>query len=77
MTSLCNIVHLTEIPFHRVDDLNSPIVQKYVLPDMSTNKTGHILGPNDMTLDSEQVIIMKNERFSVPEIVFRPDDIGN
>jgi len=60
----------------RRDNLNNPIVQKYVLPDMSTNRKGRILGPDDMALDSEQVLIMKNERFSVPEIIFRPDDIG-
>lgn len=29
-----------------------------------------------MTLGSEQVLVMKNERLSVPEIIFRPDDIG-
>ncbi|KAF9065180.1 actin family [Rhodocollybia butyracea] len=54
----------------------NPIVQRYVLPDMSTNRKGRILRPEDMVLDSEQVLVMGNERFSVPEILFRPDDIG-
>ncbi|KAE9407356.1 actin-related protein Arp6 [Gymnopus androsaceus JB14] len=36
----------------RRDNLNNAIVQKYVLPDMSTNRKG------------------------LPEIIFRPDDIG-
>ncbi|KAJ3798772.1 actin-like protein ARP6 [Lentinula aff. detonsa] len=57
-------------------DLDTPIVQKYVLPDMSTSKKGRLLEPGSMILDSEQVLFMKNERFSVPEILFRPNDIG-
>ncbi|KAJ3875287.1 actin-related protein Arp6 [Lentinula edodes] len=57
-------------------DLDNPIVQKYVLPDMSTSRKGRLIEPGDMTLGSEQVLFMKNERLSVPEIIFRPDDIG-
>ncbi|KAJ4481897.1 actin-like protein ARP6 [Lentinula aciculospora] len=57
-------------------DLDNPIVQKYVLPDMSSRTKGRLLKPGDSILDSEQVLVMKNERFSVPEIIFRPDDIG-
>ncbi|KAJ3864444.1 actin-related protein Arp6 [Lentinula novae-zelandiae] len=57
-------------------DLDNPIVQKYVLPDMSTSRKGRLIEPGDMTLGSEQVLVMKNERLSVPEIIFRPDDIG-
>ncbi|GAW02679.1 actin-related protein Arp6 [Lentinula edodes] len=57
-------------------DLDNPIVQKYVLPDTSTSRKGRLIEPGDMTLGSEQVLVMKNERLSVPEIIFRPDDIG-
>ncbi|KAJ3813542.1 actin family [Lentinula aff. lateritia] len=57
-------------------DLDNPIVQKYVLPDMSTSRKGRLIESGDMTLGSEQVLVMKNERLSVPEIIFRPDDIG-
>lgn len=26
--------------------------------------------------DTDQILIMNNERFTVPELLFRPDDIG-
>lgn len=26
--------------------------------------------------DTDQILVMNNERFTVPELVFRPDDIG-
>ena len=29
-----------------------------------------------MVTETDQILVMNNERFSVPEILFRPDDIG-
>ncbi|KAI0317627.1 actin family [Amylostereum chailletii] len=55
---------------------NNPIVQEYILPDFSTNKRGRVRQPEEIIADSDQVLYMGNERFSVPEILFRPDDIG-
>ncbi|KAJ3711728.1 actin-related protein Arp6 [Lentinula raphanica] len=59
-------------------DLEStrPIVQKYILPDMSTSRKGRLLRPRETIMDSEQVLLMKNERFSVPEIIFRLNQSG-
>ncbi|KAJ7173813.1 actin-related protein Arp6 [Mycena filopes] len=52
----------------RNDSKGNPIVQEY--------QGGKIRGPDDIPLDTDQVLTMGNERFSVPEIIFRPDDIG-
>ncbi|KAF9257152.1 actin-related protein Arp6 [Marasmius fiardii PR-910] len=60
----------------RLDVKNNPIVQQYVLPDLSVNKQGRIRRPEDIVSESDQVLVMNNERFSVPELIFRPDDIG-
>ncbi|KAJ7291670.1 actin-related protein Arp6 [Mycena rebaudengoi] len=52
------------------------IVQEYVLPDLTKSKAGRIRQKDDIPLDTDQVLTMGNERFTVPEIIFRPDDIG-
>lgn len=51
------------------------IVRDYVLPDYTHIKRGYVK-TTDETSGSEQLIRMNNERFSVPEILFRPSDVG-
>jgi len=60
----------------RVDPKNNSIVQEYLLPDLSTNRKGRIRRPEDIVSETDQILVMNNERFTVPEIIFRPDDIG-
>ncbi|KAJ7646286.1 actin-related protein Arp6 [Mycena polygramma] len=60
----------------RSDPKDNSIVQEYVLPDLTKSKAGKIRQPDDIPLDTDQVLNMGNERFTVPEIIFRPDDIG-
>lgn len=63
----------------RSDLKNSSIVQEYVLPDLGQNRAGHIREKGsalDPQNPMEQVLLMGNERFAVPEVIFRPDDIG-
>ncbi|KZV77066.1 actin-like protein ARP6 [Peniophora sp. CONT] len=60
----------------RIDTKSNSIVQEYVLPDFSFNKRGRIRGPDEMPVDSEQVLLMGNERFSVPEVLFQPAYLG-
>ncbi|KAJ7624808.1 actin-domain-containing protein [Roridomyces roridus] len=55
---------------------DNPIVQEYVLPDLTKSNAGRIRQPEDIPLDGDQVLTMGNERFSVPELIFHPDDIG-
>ena len=59
----------------RMDPKNNPIVQEYILPDLSTNRSGRVRQPDDI-VDTDQILVMNNERFTVPELLFRPDDIG-
>ena len=61
------------------DDRNT-IVRDYVLPDFSHIRRGYVktaetTNTTDATFD-EQIIRLTNERFSVPEILFHPSDIG-
>ncbi|KAJ7093825.1 actin-related protein Arp6 [Mycena belliarum] len=60
----------------RSNPKTNAIVQEYVLPDLTKSKAGKIREPDDIPLDTDQVLTMANERFTVPEIIFRPDDIG-
>ncbi|KAL1673978.1 actin-domain-containing protein [Schizophyllum commune] len=63
---------------------NPTTALSYVLPDLTKSPHGHIKGVDDMdvdgatgpSVDSSQVLLMGNERFSVPELLFTPSDIG-
>ncbi|KAF9026474.1 actin-domain-containing protein [Hymenopellis radicata] len=60
----------------RGSSIANDIVREYILPDMSKNRSGRIRQRDDILADSDQVLVMNNERFSVPEIMFSPDIIG-
>jgi actin-related protein 6 len=66
---------ITERTF-RANPRKNSIVQEYLLPDFSKNRPGRVRDPTDILTDSDQILLMENERFSVPELVFRPSDIG-
>ncbi|KAK7054441.1 Actin-related protein 6 [Paramarasmius palmivorus] len=65
-----------DLEITRRNSAKNEIVQQYVLPDLTVNKHGHIRQPDDIPAESDQILLMNNERFSVPELIFRPDDIG-
>ncbi|KAL0574881.1 Actin-related protein 6, partial [Marasmius crinis-equi] len=69
-----NFKHDLEVT--RLGQQSNLIVQQYVLPDLSINKRGRIRQSEEITSDTDQVLVMNSERFSVPELIFRPDDIG-
>lgn len=54
------------------------ILQEYVLPNFSHIRRGYVKGSNDKPVEDfeEQILKLGNERFSVPEILFHPLDIG-
>ncbi|RXW25338.1 hypothetical protein EST38_g470 [Candolleomyces aberdarensis] len=60
----------------RADPKRNSIIREYILPDLSRNKQGRVRKPDDIVSDEDQVLAMNNERFVVPELIFRPDDIG-
>lgn len=55
----------------------NPIVQEYIFPDYSARRPGRIRNPGESLDEStQQTLRMANERFSIPEILFRPTNIG-
>nr|XP_019008456.1 actin-like protein ARP6 [Kwoniella pini CBS 10737]OCF47237.1 actin-like protein ARP6 [Kwoniella pini CBS 10737] len=56
----------------------NPIVQEYVLPDFSSRSTSHQGNGHKKPIveDEEQILVMGNERFAGPELLFNPSDIG-
>lgn len=53
------------------------IIKEYVLPDFTTIKRGRVRNPEpENKNDDYQILRMNNERFSIPEILFHPSDIG-
>jgi len=52
------------------------IVMEYLLPNFSINRGGEIRRPGHELTPTDQVLLMENERFTIPELLFRPDDIG-
>ncbi|EIW74652.1 actin-related protein Arp6 [Coniophora puteana RWD-64-598 SS2] len=60
----------------RTNPKKNPIVREYVLPNFTINKQGRLRQPDEEISQAEQILTMGNERFTIPEILFRPDDIG-
>lgn len=61
----------------RVEPPNNPVILRYVLPDFSLNRPGKLLQPGQVVKDASwQMLEMNNERFTVPELLFTPSDIG-
>ncbi|XP_033209864.1 actin-related protein 6 isoform X2 [Belonocnema kinseyi] len=53
---------------------SNPIVKDYVLPDFTSLRRGFLQDPG---VESEQQTLrLNNERFSIPEILFHPSDVG-
>lgn len=50
---------------------------RYVLPDYSHSKEGFVLKEGESVVnDDQQVLVLGNERFAIPELLFTPSDIG-
>ena len=50
---------------------------QYLLPDFSLNRPGRLLERGQVVKDASwQILEMNNERFTVPELLFTPSDIG-
>ena len=63
--------------FYRIDPKRNAIVQEYILPNFSDNRPGRVKAPDDIIADADQVLFMNSERFTVPELLFQPTDIGS
>ncbi|KDR12327.1 actin-related protein 6 [Zootermopsis nevadensis] len=73
-----NFLHDMEIARKR--DAENTIARDYVLPDFTTLRRGYVrsIGTADKSSESEQqqILRLNNERFTVPEILFQPSDLG-
>ncbi|KAH8113486.1 actin-like protein ARP6 [Phellopilus nigrolimitatus] len=54
----------------------SKMVQEYVLPKFTENRPGRVKASDEMVEADDDVLRMTSERFAVPEVLFRPSDIG-
>ncbi|XP_030381517.1 actin-related protein 6 [Scaptodrosophila lebanonensis] len=63
---------------HECDKKRKEIAVDYVLPDFTTCKRGYIRMPGQPREEEEhqQMVPLCNERFTVPELLFNPSDIG-
>lgn len=55
------------------------IIREYVLPDFTLIKRGYLREPTVATKKDDndhQALRLNNERFSIPEILFHPSDVG-
>lgn len=63
-------------------DFKFQISRDYVLPDFTTIRRGYLKAASETGLkpkdddNPEQLIRLNNERFSVPEVLFSPSDVG-
>jgi len=59
---------------------NKALCREFVLPDYQDSMEGHVRLPDGASKaagnDGEQVLPLRNERVSVPEVLFHPTDIG-
>lgn len=54
------------------------IIQEYILPDFTAIKRGFLRDPilGKKKDDDQQTLRLANERFTIPEILFHPSDVG-
>ena len=66
----------------RLRPTQNPLVRDYVLPDYNTSRVGYSRAHVPAAArakekgDDEQVMVLANERFVVPELLFNPADVG-
>lgn len=60
-----------------ISGAENTIVKDYVLPDYTTLRRGYLrdIVKPDEDLD-QQTLRLNNERFSIPELLFHPSDVG-
>ncbi|KAG6330260.1 hypothetical protein ID866_8828, partial [Astraeus odoratus] len=67
---------LTDLETCRSKPKRNEIVMEYLLPNYAVNRGGGIRKPDAEVTSADQILVMENERFTIPELLFRPDDIG-
>ncbi len=58
------------------DPLGGKLRKSFVLPNFQTIVRGYVKPDDEPMVADEQLLVMETERFSVPELLFYPSDIG-
>ncbi|XP_072937590.1 actin-related protein 6 [Epargyreus clarus] len=68
---------MTDMQIAKKKSLANTIVKDYVLPDYTTIRRGYLrdIVKPDEDLE-QQTLRLNNERFTIPELLFRPSDVG-
>ncbi|RXG58852.1 Actin-related protein 6 [Armadillidium vulgare] len=70
---------MADMKITREKNEDNTILRDYVLPDFTTIKRGYVRSreeSNGKAPNGEQLIRLNNERFSIPELLFNPSDVG-
>ena len=59
-----------------LDPFGGLLKKSFVLPDFSSIMRGFVKPDGEPEQTAEQLLVMETERFSVPEILFNPSDVG-
>jgi actin-related protein 6 len=59
-----------------LDYLGGSLRKQFVLPDFQTITKGFVKADDAEEVQGEQVLQMETERFAVPDVLFRPSDVG-
>ncbi|CAH8543488.1 unnamed protein product [Dicrocoelium dendriticum] len=91
LSSLYYIMPFKKLPCFRLNPSKNPILREYVLPDYAEVPRGYIRIPNQectslsdlyappipkRSTQQGYVLRLSNERFTVPELLFHPGDVG-
>ncbi|EFC40097.1 actin-related protein ARP6 [Naegleria gruberi] len=73
---LCLVSNNFEEDLNLCSYIDSPFLVDYVLPDYKNSKTGYVLKTDRPSNEDLQILTLNQERMAIPEILFRPSDIG-
>ncbi len=60
----------------RLDPLGLPLKRGFVMPDYSSIMRGYVRPLDEASHPGQQELMMETERFTVPEVLFYPSDVG-
>mmetsp|Transcript_16767 Transcript_16767/g.14698 ORF Transcript_16767/g.14698 Transcript_16767/m.14698 type:complete len:235 (+) Transcript_16767:548-1252(+) len=73
---LCFVSNEFENDLEKVREKDVDILKEYVLPDYSSTTKGYARDFDPTNNSSDQIITMGNARFTVPEVLFNPNNIN-
>lgn len=59
-----------------LDPFGGSLKRSFVLPDFQHVMRGYVKPEGEAETSSEQLLVMEAERFTVPEVLFSPNEVG-